>query len=65
MTYDHYLSRVPDPHEFEDRDDEELPCKDCGALPDTKCDFMCPCNFCEKQRQREMDEREQDGKEVA
>jgi hypothetical protein len=64
MDYDHWLSRVPDPHEFDDRDDDERPCEDCGALPENPCSFMCACPSCDKQRQREMDERERidDGK---
>ena len=66
-NYDYWLSRVPDPHEYDERQDEEPPCPHCEALPGEPCALFCSCEACDRQRQREMDEREgiEDGKEVA
>jgi hypothetical protein len=58
-NYDKWLSNMPDPHEFDDRQDEEK-CPDCGADPDDECAFFCSCIHCDRKRQREMDERERE-----
>jgi hypothetical protein len=65
MNYDTWRSTEPDPFGDMDRTDDEPPCDFCEALPGEPCELFCCCLPCDRRRQREMDEREQDGKEVA